>query len=245
MRLFGSKLAAKIDVTRFSFDQFINEYFQLFELKDYKDFIKAWHNTEDNFDKWLLVTYYLSEFDDDYLSAVLKYCQAYHDRELFEQILLSIFDFENFTVHIQDRIDLFRLLKYNGAPSMDAQERLEARLHKLAADVGYKTAASVLTSYTDIEKEIAIQWLGEGYISLCDIREAFPEFYCYLQNSGLPIDSQSWIEGYIEKYKKAKFANKYDQSLEDIIHVHSANELDFNKWYQEFQNSTDYSVRPL
>lgn len=148
---------------------------------------------------------------------------------------MSIFDFENFTVHIPDRVELFRLLKYNGVPSMDVQERLEARLHKLAADVGYKTAASVLTSYTDIEKEIAIQWLGEGYISLCDIREAFPEFYCYLQNSGLPIDSQSWIEGYIEKYKKAKFANKYDQSLEDIIHVHSANELDFNKWYQDFK----------
>ena len=232
---FWRKLAAKIDVTRFSFDQFINEYFQLFELKDYKGFIKAWHNTEDNFDKWLLVTYYLSEFDDDYLSAVLKYCQAYHDRELFEQILLSIFDFENFTVHIQDRIDLFRLLKYNGAPSMDAQERLEARLHKLAADVGYKTAASVLTSYTDIEKKIAIQWLGEGLISVCDIRDAFPDFYCYLQNCGLPIDSQSWIEGYIEKYKEAKFANRYDQDLEDIIRIHSGNELDFNQWYQDFK----------
>jgi len=232
---FWCMLAAKIDVIQFTFDKFINEYFQLFELKDYKDFIRAWHNTEDSFDKWLLVTYYLSEFDDDYLSVVLKNCQAYHDRELFEQILLSIFDSENFITHVQNRAELFRLLKYSGAPSKDAQELLETRLQKIAADVGYKTASSILTSYTDIEKEIAIRWLGEGNISVCDIQDSFPDFYCYLQNSVLPIDSQTWLEDYIEKYKRAKFANKYDQDIEDVLRVHSVNELNFNKWYQDFK----------
>ena len=127
------------------------------------------------------------------------------------------------------------MLKYSGAPSKDAQELLETRLQKIAADVGYKTASSILTSYTDIEKEIAIRWLGEGNISVCDIQDSFPDFYCYLQNSVLPIDSQTWLEDYIEKYKRAKFANKYDQDIEDVLRVHSINELNFNKWYQDFK----------
>lgn len=233
--VFWRILAAKIDITRFAFDKFINEYFHLFELKDYKDFIKAWRDTEDSFDKWLLVTYYLNKFGDDYLSIALRNCQVYQDKELFEQILLSIFDTDNLTAYIQNRIDLFRLLRYKGAPSQETQDLLEAWLNKVAIDIGYKSASSILTSYTNIEKEIAIKWFGEGHISVYDIRDTFPDFYCYLQDNVLPIDSQSWIEGYIEKYKKAKFANKYDQDIRDTLRVRSDNELDFNKWYQDFK----------
>lgn len=230
------ELAEKIDVTNFTFSKFIKQYFHLFELKDYRDFVKAWHSTYDAFDKWLLVTYYLSEFDKaDYLFSALQNCRTYTDRELFEQLMLSIFDFEDMSVLSGVRIDILRLLKHKGALSKEAQETLEAKLVKVAINYGYKTAATLLTPFTSVEKEIAIKWYGEGNLAICDLRENFPMFYCYLQNNVLPIDSQEWIESYIEKYKKAKFSNKYDQSVGDALLVHSANDVAFNSWYQDFK----------
>lgn len=230
------ELAEKIDVTNFSFSKFIKQYFHLFELKDYRDFIKAWHNIDDAFDKWLLVTYYLSEFDKvDYLFSALQNCRTYTDRELFEQLMLSIFDFEDMSAIYGIRIDILRLLKHRGALSKEAQETLEAELVKVAINYGYKTAVNLLTPFTSVEKEIAIKWYGEGNLAICDLRANFPMFYCYLQNNVLPIDSQEWIESYIEKYKKAKFSNKYDRSVGDALLVHSANDVAFNSWYQDFK----------
>ena len=230
------ELAEKIDVTNFSFSKFIKQYFHLFELKDYRDFIKAWHNIDDAFDKWLLVTYYLSEFDKvDYLFSALQNCRTYTDRELFEQLMLSIFDFEDMSAIYGIRIDILRLLKHRGALSKEAQETLEAELVKVAINYGYKTAVHLLTPFTSVEKEIAIKWYGEGNLAICDLRANFPMFYCYLQNNVLPIDSQEWIESYIEKYKKAKFSNKYDRSVGDALLVHSANDVAFNSWYQDFK----------
>ena len=230
------ELAEKIDVTNFSFSKFIKQYFHLFELKDYRDFIKAWHNIDDAFDKWLLVTYYLSEFDKvDYLFSALQNCRTYTDRELFEQLMLSIFDFEDMSAIYDIRIDILRLLKHRGALSKEAQETLEAELVKVAINYGYKTAVNLLTPFTSVEKEIAIKWYGEGNLAICDLRANFPMFYCYLQNNVLPIDSQEWIESYIEKYKKAKFSNKYDRSVGDALLVHSANDVAFNSWYQDFK----------
>lgn len=230
------ELAKKIDVTSFTFSKFIKQYFHLFELKDYRDFIKAWHSTNDAFDKWLLVTYYLSEFDKaDYLFFALQNCCAYTDRELFEQLMLAIFDFEDMSAQSSIRVDILRMLKHKGTLSKEAQETLEEKLIRVATNYGYKTAANLLTPFTSIEKEIAVKWYGEEKLTICDLRENFPMFYCYLQNNVLPIDSQEWIEGYIEKYKKAKFSNKYNQSIGDVLLVHSANDVVFNSWYQDFR----------
>ena len=102
--------------------------------------------------------------------------------------------------------------------------------------MGLKAAANLLTPFTSVEKEIAVKWYGEGNLAVCDLREKpLPIFYCYLQNNVLPIDSQDWIENYIEKYKKAKFSNKYDQSVSDALLVHSSNDVAFNSWYQDFR----------
>lgn len=220
----------------FRFSKFLKQYFHLFELKDYRDFIKAWHSTDDSFDKWLLVTYYLSEFDkSDYLFSALQNCCTYTDRELFEQLMLAVFDFEDMSAQSSIRLDVLRIFKYKGALSKEAQETLEERLIKVATDYGFKTAANLLTPFTSVEKEIAVKWYGEGNLAVCDLRENFPIFYCYLQNNVLPIDSQDWIENYIEKYKKAKFSNKYDQSVSDALLVHSSNDVAFNSWYQDFR----------
>ena len=230
------ELAEKIDVTNFVISKFLKQYFHLFELKDYRDFIKAWHSTDDSFDKWLLVTYYLSEFDkSDYLFSALQNCRTYTDRELFEQLMLAVFDFEDMSYQSSVRLDVLRIFKYKGTLSKEAQETLEERLIKVATDYGFKTAANLLTPFTSVEKEIAVKWYGEGNLAVCDLRENFPIFYCYLQNNVLPIDSQDWIENYIEKYKKAKFSNKYDQSVSDALLVHSSNDVAFNSWYQDFR----------
>lgn len=190
----------------FRFSKFLKQYFHLFELKDYRDFIKAWHSTDDSFDKWLLVTYYLSEFDkSDYLFSALQNCCTYTDRELFEQLMLAVFDFEDMSAQSSIRLDVLRIFKYKGALSKEAQETLEERLIKVATDYGFKTAANLLTPFTSVEKEIAVKWYGEGNLAVCDLRENFPIFYCYLQNNVLPIDSQDWIENYIENIRKQSF----------------------------------------
>lgn len=200
------ELAEKIDVTNFVFSKFLKQYFHLFELKDYRDFIKAWHSTDDSFDKWLLVTYYLSEFDkSDYLFSALQNCRTYTDRELFEQLMLAVFDFEDMSAQSSIRLYVLRIFKYKGALSKEAQETLEERLIKVATDYGFKTAANLLTPFTSVEKEIAVKWYGEGNLAVCDLRENFPIFYCYLQNNVLPIDSQDWIENYIENIRNQSF----------------------------------------
>lgn len=228
-------LAEKIDVSNFSFSEFIKQYFQLFELKDHRDFIKAWYDTTVGFDRWLLVTYYMSEFDNtDYLYIALSKCRSYTDRELFEQLMVSIFDYENYVTYIGVRAKLLKLMKYGCLLSKDAQMILETKLQKTAEHYGYNTAASLLTSCSNTEREIAIRWLGEGHIADCDIRENFPDFYVYLHDNNLPIKSQPWLEGYFDKYKRAKFTNAYDQDLNDILKNHSSNEVAFYKWYQDF-----------
>lgn len=149
------ELAEKIDVTNFVFSKFLKQYFHLFELKDYRDFIKAWHSTDDSFDKWLLVTYYLSEFDkSDYLFSALQNCCTYTDRELFEQLMLAVFDFEDMSAQSSIRLDVLRIFKYKGALSKEAQETLEERLIKVATDYGFKTAANLLTPFTSVEKKL-------------------------------------------------------------------------------------------
>lgn len=56
------RLAKEIDINNFSLESFFNAYFHIDELADYSVFMKTWFDCKDDFEKWLLCTYYLEKF---------------------------------------------------------------------------------------------------------------------------------------------------------------------------------------
>ena len=229
------RLAEEIDVsTGFSFTKFVKQHFGIDNIETYKDFIRLWFSHSAIFDRWLLARYYDNKEDGQgYLCRVLKATTNYGTNELFETMAKDI---SEITAEMEIRRYCLKYAAQKNVLLTESAESMVARtLQALPARMGYTSALRYFTGITRKEKEIALQWLGQGKIMADDVKRFFPDLYCYVaEGIGVSAGVPDWVNGYIEKYKRAKLANRYTEEISQIIQQLNETESKFDLWYNSF-----------
>jgi len=232
-------LAKAIDVNNvFNFENFVKSYFSIIEIKDYKDFIRLWFAHPSIFDRWLLTRFYCdSKEGNGYLCQILEKVSNYGTNELIELLAIILTEVPT---EMNVRNYCLNYAASCGTHLSDAIEgRLSSQLQTLPSKMGYQNAIRYFTKITRKEKEMAISWLGKGFIDINSIKNFFPDFYCYMKE-GVGVSMQDWIENYFKAYKKAKLANRYTDEIRNLINTQNEKEAVFDTWYNKF--STTYTL---
>lgn len=235
---FWVKLASEIDIRDFNFTTFFNSKFGIYDLANYKVFFRTWFNTHDAYSRWLLSAYYIHKFcNKGYICQALKNCADYNNSEFFQNLLLTIFDIENPLENLDERNEgICQAGLANIVLPDNIQELLAKKLYAVADKMGYRTALRYLTSVTEIEKQIIIEWLKDGHINSSDIADIYPDLYAYLLPTfGTHETDKSWCLDYFNAYKKAKLSNTYTETIKNYILTKNNNEVTFNSWFNSFQ----------
>jgi len=236
---YWEQLAAEINLNqRFSFDEFVTNYFGINNLSSTNNFLSAWFKNNRPFSRWLLIKYYYSRFCGiNYICQAIEKNNGYTDRDFFTSIALSIFYMDDMESSRRERALCLRWAEMKGVSlSESVENKLARKLEKVAFENGYKTAISYFSPLTEIEKRLAIEWYADGKIILDDLKDFYPEFYHYLQNPAISNEaSQQWVHPYIQDYKQAKVTNSYTEKIKDLIFKHNASPVLFNRWYQNFK----------
>ncbi len=234
------RLAKCIDLSEgFNFAKFVQDYFGVNEVEDYKDFIRIWFSYPQGFDRWLLARYYMNKNGDSgYLCKMLRETTKYGTAELIENMAYQL---PSSSEDIQERN---YCLKYAVKQKVQLPENVESMvanvLEALPAKLGFASALTYFTGISRKEKEIALTWLGQGKILASDVKPFFPDLYYYVEEGiGVAKSVPEWLDNYFTDYKRAKISNKYRPEVESIIKEKNANEAEFYTWYHKF--STTYT----
>lgn len=234
---FWQQLASEINIQDFSLDKFFNSYFHIDNLANYNVFLKTWFECQNDFEKWLLTTYYDNKFcQNGYICQAIHNAQNYTNNEFFSSIALTIFSLENSNTYIDERSICLKVAAQNNIQlSEDVQYTLQENLNNLAQSKGYNVAIKYFTSLTPIEKALAIEWFANEKISSEDLQPFFSDLYAYLApNFGA---EQQWINEYFDLYKHAKLTNEYTHKIGLVIQDKNASSATFNSWYQELKTT--------
>lgn len=235
---YWKELAKEVDLqTPFDFSTFFSHHFSMNQVDDHKTFLKLWFEYKDGFSRWLLINTFINKFGEDlYLCRVLSNLHDESDRELFSTLALQITD-------VKEEMDVRKYCLNEASKrgvqlTVAIQSDLQKKLLQIAKADGYHYAVSLFTSISLVEKELAITWLGKGLIQTKDVLHFYPELYYYLEPSTGTLDAnQTWCLDYIDKYKKAKIADHYDEEVAKIIEDKNGSPIKFNNWYQKFQTT--------
>lgn len=232
-------LMCNIPIDEFNFDQYVNEYFDIFNLTSGSDFIKIWFECETDYDRWLLSLYYLKRCcNRGYICRSLAMCKDLSSAELFSNIATLIFS-ENYTAEtIKERREALTIASNHKIMITEQAElKLKAKLKAIASDPtrGYYTAVQLLTPLTDADRQLAIEWLGAGKITRHDIEKIFPALYDYTTPFNIQIDaSNRWICEYFDAYRAAKIANDNSAVL-PILAEKNGCSTSFQEWNYNFK----------
>ncbi len=232
------RLAHEItDIKSFSFEKFFNSYFHIDNLSDYNVFLKTWFECNDDFEKWLLTTYYNEKFcQDGYICRVINKIQCYTNNEFFSAVALAIFSLDKSDNYIEERLTCLQSAKeHNVLLSQETEVMLKDELNKLAEVNGYSTATRYFSPLTKTEKLLATEWFAQGNISKNSFQSFFPDLYNYLEpNSGASL---SWINSYFNAYKQAKLADRYTSEIAGYIKEKNGSVSACNEWYQQLKTT--------
>lgn len=240
---FWLRLAKEIEIEQFSFDSFFNSHFHIDKLADYKVFLKTWFECTDDFEKWLLCTYYLNKFcnSKSYICQAINHSESFSNRDFFSSILITIFDCENAEQYIDERrICLQYAEKSNIILTVDIEHQLENQLKKVESQQSTTKAIRYLSSLTNTEKKLIIEWIGEGKISYETIKEIYPDLYNYAVPKIQSNDDFTEYEYYFDEYRNCKISNKISIVLKEQINSINKNSVSFNNWYQNFKTTKTF-----
>lgn len=227
------------DIKNFSFDNFFNGHFMVSGLNEgCHVFIKLWFEFPDDYNRWLLTTYYVMKKGvDNYISKVIASLESFSNIEFFTKLTLKIFEPDNRSINnIFDReVCLYAASQHGIKISEDSEESLEADLVKIAENEGYSVAARYFSSLTIAEKKLALLWLASDRIKRTDILDSFPDLHRYTEE--YQIGEPMWLASYLQEYRKAKLSNKYSQAIETFMQERNATPIKFDSWYQELKTT--------
>ena len=235
---YWQRLAQEItDIKSFSFERFFNSYFHIDNLADYNVFLKTWFECSDDFEKWLLTTYYNEKFcQKGYICQAIKKVRGYTNNDFFTAIALVVFSLDNSYDYVGERLICLQSAKeHNVLLSQETETSLRDELVKLAEKNGHSTAICYFSALTKTEKLLAIEWYAQGCITKNSLKSFFPELFNYLEpNIGT---SQTWINSYFDDYKQAKLTNRYSVEIDNHIKERNGSVSSFNDWYQQLKTT--------
>ena len=237
---YWTNLAEDIDIDNFQFEKFFNSKFDIHELDSYSVFLKTWFEFKNQYDRWLLAAYYRHKFcNNGYICRALEACYGYTDVDFVEALATTIFDLDDRESFIEERAEALRVATAKGIViSVEREKLLKEKLQDIALDsmLGYQHAMKFMTSLTNSEKELMIEWLGNEKISVNELKGVYSDLYYYMGGLTCAIE-QEWVRTYIDEYRNAKVANKYTDKIRSLVNEHNESEVAFNKWYQAFSTT--------
>lgn len=238
---YWEQLAGQIDVTTFDFDTFICERFDTFNLHDSIDFIKKWNECDSDFDRWLLTLYYRKISNGaGYVNFVLSKCNNLSTSELFSNIATAIFDTPLFPSDMIERKRAMQLASSRNVKLTEiAEAHLDAKLKAIAVnpEQGMYIVKQLLTSLSESERRLMVQWVGDGQLTLSDIRDIFPDLYHYLKPMTLSQlgEENQWVNKYFDAYRQSKLAGRINAEVEQSIQSLNATPSSFMNWRDNFK----------
>ncbi len=232
------QLAKDIDIKHFSFEDFFNHHFHIDELADFNVFLKTWFDCHNEFEKWLLCTFYLVKFCNkkSYICQCINSCQSYSQSDFFAAIVLTIFDCDDKESYVDERNICMKFAADRGIKvSVYVEERLKTELIKISEQYGYTKAVKYLTHLTLVEKELAVSWVGQTKIDISFVANVYPDLYNYI--SGKIESPNAWITNYFKAYRESKIANKINDDLKALLAAQNGSVVTFNNWYNSFKNT--------
>lgn len=227
---FWIQLLSLIDCKKgitFSFKAFVEKHFNVHKLT-IKDLVNKWASPDTTeFDRWLLKHYYLRFIaNNEYLNGIMLDCVDYSSLRFFREIALSIFVDTSNQNQISERNTLLNLITQQcKLPESDLSEMKELIMDIARTDTN--KAISLCSGRFDFEKELFVCWYKEGKLPLSKLQDIYPDLAAYMKDLKL----NSWVNFYIQAYKKAKTEDKYTDEIKSIIADKNANEDSFFKWY--------------
>ena len=228
-------LAEQIDLSKeFDLASFVSRYFGVNEIASYKSFLKIWFSHNTSFDRWLLCACYLdSNQTDGFLTTCLSKLKSFSNADLFTEVAMYM---TSIYIEMEERrYCLNEAAKRNVRLAANVEVVISNRLEKIAHEKGYHEAIKFFSGITDKEKELAIVWLGKGYVNEKEVRLFYPDLYAYMQPQPLLTPHNPWLSIYINQYKKAKLGNKYTDEVASILAEHNADSVAFDTWYQSLK----------
>lgn len=239
---YWEQLASLIDVTTFSFDDFVKERLDTFTLASGTDFIKAWMDCDTDFDRWLLTVYFRKVSGGvGYVNRAVAQCANLSKAELFSNIATLIFTDTHREASIPERREAMALAAKHGVKiTDDARGKLKAKLRAIAVDAsqgGYPAAVRLLTPLTDEEQQLAIEWLARNLIRLPDIKDVFPSLYHYMQPipAGVLEGESQWVAAYMDAYRRSKIANATSDQVTAILAERNGSPAAMQQWMDSFK----------
>lgn len=237
---FWERLAKEVSINDFKFDEFFNSKFDIHELANYDIFIKTWFDFQEQYDRWLLAAYYIHKFCNmGYICQALQFTHGYTNVDFVESLALTIFSLDEREECIEERRTALKEAEKRGVIiSVEAQDLLRVKLLEVADAQGYVTALKYITTATNAEKTLLIEWIGNKKLMLSDIKDVYPDLYAYMRRIEEPLDeSVGWIDRYYDSYRQAKIANKYTDDIKNQLLEVNGSDIAFNQWYQRFKTT--------
>jgi hypothetical protein len=237
---FWERLAKEVSINDFKFDEFFNSKFDIHELANYDIFIKTWFDFQEQYDRWLLAAYYIHKFCNmGYICQALQFTHGYTNVDFVESLALTIFSLDEREECIEERRTALKEAEKRGVIiSVEAQDLLRVKLLEVADAQGYVTALKYISTATNTEKTLLIEWIGNKKLMLSDIKDVYPDLYAYMRRIEEPLDeSVGWIDRYYDSYRQAKIANKYTDDIKNQLLEVNGSDIAFNQWYQRFKTT--------
>ncbi len=230
-------LAEQINLSEdFELCSFVARYFDVSEISSYKSFLKIWFSHSSNFDRWLLCSCYaILNQGDGFLTTCLAKLNSFSNADLFTEVAMYMTTVK--TEMEERRYCLCEASLRNVKLSENVEMVIGNRLENIAKQSGYHEAIKYFSGITSKEQELAIAWLGKGYINMNEVKASFPDLYDYMQAQPLLTPQCPWVASYIDNYKKAKLGNVYAQEVEDVIAAYNADSIAFDTWYQSLKTT--------
>lgn len=235
---FWEELASQIDApSEFNFTTYVDGYFNVSTLSNYKTFIKLWLENNGKYERWLLARYYLSYMPTgDYISKILAETKSLVGNDFIERMAM------NFTISSDEikirKYCLMEAAKKHIVMRNEVQSTVTKRLEAIASKYNATSALKYFTGISDKEKELAITWLGKGLITNDKIQYLYPDLFCYMSDPvGVSHNVPVWLSTYFDAYKKAKISNTYTEEAKEQISKVNSNEVSFDSWYQDFSTT--------
>lgn len=223
---YWQKIASEINIEDFNFDKFISDKFGSVKLYNDSFFLKAWiENNGKSFERWLLKNYYCAKNKGSYI------CQCFAaDEDLYDEIATRIFLVSDDERYINQRIECLRILADKGQELHAAAEaKIIEYLKGTAENESIETALKYFTPFTNSEKNLALEWLRDGKITLKQTEPFFPSLVKYSGKTDFDKGFE-WLEKYFELYKQSKIQNCILPEMQDILTEKNKDINTFELW---------------
>jgi hypothetical protein len=221
-----------------SFTGLVKKHLNLPVLND-KTVTRNWIENEDNFEKWLLKAYILSQDDwkEKYLYKAVRGIEDLDNHAFAKSLWLTIFDQKKPTLYIKERMTLLREI-YNTKYiplSRETENQVEKKLGKIKEE---PLKQDILTGILPFEKGLLLQkFVERDFNNVESVREKYPCLFYYFRETGVDglKNNQDWIREYFKEYKIAKLSNQYTENIRHKIHKVNADSESFYNWYYSFE----------